>query len=612
MWCANCGKELPDNAAFCGACGAQVAGAEASTTFMDESANGAADGAGIPMTGGNGGKKKGSGKKKGLIAALAAVLVVVLVVVFAGESLANFFHKTFSSPESYFRYVVEKNAESGIDEIGDFYGDFLDRVDDNEYGFNLKFKGELSDTVKTMLGSQVPMLSEMKSVDMEATAGIEEDVYNFEFSAGLNDATAATVQGTVKLKEKKGYLRIPELSKSYIDFSDALVELEGETTNTNMASVKKVLPKTSMVTDLLDRYLNVVCEQVEDVEKSSEKLSVGEASGTYTALTTKLDGKFLYRVAEETLETLEDDEDVKEFLKALEKEYGEFKVSDLWDNIDEARKELKENKDEIEEMDVKIPLTIYVNGGGDLVGAELEAEGMNLSYLALEDGANVGYAVDISYDGKSVAEVTVSGKKKGDRFNGTMSCKCDPSLFGLSSSGETEELFTATYTDWDMESAKDGQLNGTIELKSEYVAALKGYSIKLTCKSTDKTSDFTGKVMAGKDELGSISIGFKQDVKLETLNPGDEKVYTTDQLEDYMAELDLDTFVSNYMKKAGITWDENTMGNLFGSLMGAGQSYDDYDADDYGDYDLGDYDLDDYDTDDYGDCDFDDLYDGLY
>ncbi len=87
MWCANCGNELPENASFCGTCGAQVAGAEASTTFMEET--------GFPMPDDQGGKKKGSGKKIGLMAVLAAVLVVVLVVVFAGDSLANFVHKTF-------------------------------------------------------------------------------------------------------------------------------------------------------------------------------------------------------------------------------------------------------------------------------------------------------------------------------------------------------------------------------------------------------------------------------------------------------------------------------------------------------------------------------------
>lgn len=386
-------------------------------------------------------------------------------------------------------------------------------------------------------------------------------------------------------------------------------EVDVEAASFDMASVKNVLPKTRVVTDLLERYLNVVCEQVEDAEKSSKKLRVGDASGTYTALTTELDGKFLYRVAEETLDTLEDDKDVKEFLTALGKEYKEIKVSDVWDSIDEAKRELKKSKDEIEKMDVEIPLTIYVDGTGDLVGAELEAEGMNLSYLSLEDGANVGYKVSASMNGETLMDATVSGKKKGDLFNGIMSFKCDPSLMGASSTGELEELFTVTYGDWDMDSAKDGQLNGTIELNTEYVAALKGYSIKLVCESDDKESDFTGKVMAGKDELGSISIGFKKDVKLKTLKPGNEKVYTTEQMADYMAELDLNTFISDYMKKAGITWDQNTMGKLLGSLMGTGQSYDDSDDYDLDDYDLNGYDLNGYDLDD---DDSDDLYDELY
>lgn len=165
---------------------------------------------------------------------------------------------------------------------------------------------------------------------------------------------------------KRDIFRYPELSDSYIDISDGIEEINDELKSSGVEyqemldEVKNTLPDAKTVDKVLNTYVDVAFDNISDVSKSSDKIEAEDVSQSVTALTTTLDGQYAYDTAYEMLETLKDDENIKEIIENIdEASYDEFR-----DSISDTLDSLKDEKDSIDDVEGSADLTLYVNGKG--------------------------------------------------------------------------------------------------------------------------------------------------------------------------------------------------------------------------------------------------------
>lgn len=155
MFCPKCGKEIPDGATVCEACGAALEVPEKAEEIAAETptiveeiaaetptiAEESAPVSEVPVdtdedtssfTEPSFEKPAKNKKKKGLIVGIASgvvALAAVLLVVFNFSLIKGYFIKFFGSDEDYFRYVEYKAFSEGTDELTAFYGKFTEAFD---------------------------------------------------------------------------------------------------------------------------------------------------------------------------------------------------------------------------------------------------------------------------------------------------------------------------------------------------------------------------------------------------------------------------------------------------------------------------------------------------
>ena len=310
-------------------------------------------------------KKK---RKKGgfIIGGVVAVAAVSSVGVLAASGrIGNFVHKNFTSPESYFKYVAENNTKDAIKSFNTGYSKAVDSFDqvtsaNRSYTVRLDAGNEL----KPLMGMIDPSLKGIDNASIFVNTSFDDSVQNVQLKANINDADIATVNASIDMENEEGYLQIPELSDSYIDISDGIEEINDELKSSGaeyqemLDEVKNTLPDAKTVDKVLNTYVDVAFDNISDVSKSSDKIEAEDVSQSVTALTTTLDGQYAYDTAYEMLETLKDDENIKEIIENIdEASYDEFR-----DSISDTLDSLKDEKDSIDDVEGSADLTLYVNG----------------------------------------------------------------------------------------------------------------------------------------------------------------------------------------------------------------------------------------------------------
>ena len=146
MRCSKCGQEIPDGSMVCGYCGEKLSG-EASTAPVTPEAGTAPEPAmtqeatqtaetsadqqvspGVPPEIAD---TPGEKKKKSHLGRIALIVILALVVVLGvigfifRDVFANFYHRTFDSPEKYFRYVQNRRIDKAAEDIADAYESWI-------------------------------------------------------------------------------------------------------------------------------------------------------------------------------------------------------------------------------------------------------------------------------------------------------------------------------------------------------------------------------------------------------------------------------------------------------------------------------------------------------
>lgn len=513
-------------------------------------------------------KKK---RKKGgfIIAGVVAVAAVSSVGVLAALGrLGNFVHKNFTSPESYFKYVAENNTKDAIKSFNTGYSKAVDSFDqvtsaNRSYTVRLDAGNEL----KPLIGMIDPSLKDIDNASISVNTSFDDSVQNVQLKANINDADIATVNASIDMENEEGYLQIPELSDSYIDISDGIEEINDELKSSGVEyqemldEVKNTLPDAKTVDKVLNTYVDVAFDNISDVSKSSDKIEAEDVSQSVTALTTTLDGQYAYDTAYEMLETLKDDENIKEIIENIdEASYDEFR-----DSISDTLDSLKDEKDSIDDVEGSADLTLYVNGKGEIAGTEVlvdvDGQEVVVSSVMPRSGSRFGYEMKAEYEGMELFSLTGSGTLKSDVMNGTFNVSVDDELLGdldeYVSGGDN--ILTIDVKDFDISDSKDGMLNGSFTFSTDAVRQVKGYKLNVEFATTKKETSVAVALLYEDDSYAKVTLTSGEGEKLKTLQPsGSDTVYSiTDDsdMQDYLSEIDIDAFIDDINDKCGLDID---------------------------------------------------------
>lgn len=594
MFCENCGKDLNDGAMFCPNCGWRVSKEEAPaaeapvepaavmpeepTPVMPEEPAPAAPVEPAPavqqpvppvmMPVQAPVKKK---KAKWPIAVIAVVVVLTAgIAAFANlDVLSNAFRKTFSSPEEYYQYIEKENLTEGIQQFAKSYGKVLDNANAFDQTQTLDVTVSIGEEGKKTLESYIPY--DLSWLD---SAHIKMDVNLKDYMMGMNLQTALGAQDIISMDyvadfEKNEFLmRFPELTEKYLG-------MKMDTGDTNFAEViaqsqamYDYFPKQEMLEELALSYMETVLSCLNHVDMTKEEVQAGGVAHTYTKLTVRFDEASCRQIAEKVLKKAQKDEKLKELIISIADmsismdeefySYYEYTSEDVYNEfLEEVEYALEDLEYFSLDEDEKITMNVWVNNKGKIVGRDFginsEYEKTTVGYKVVEDGKKIGYEVkaDNGYE------------KFGVRGNGTKSGNMLTADFEAYHDNDIWVKLAAK--DFDLNSLKDGYLNGTFvlsageEMQKEFMdyygfSLLNRYSVSITSDMKENETNLQIGLLHDGGEMFTVDLGMTSGKGKTQEMPSESDIMYVESDYDllvWLAGADLHPIVQN-LRNAGL------------------------------------------------------------
>lgn len=520
--------------------------------------------------GGKSSDEQNKGNKKRAFIAGAVTAVVLILFIANIARINNFVHRTFSSPEKYYQFVEKKTVKELADYTGEWYDsyvlDSLNFFDKSVEGELIVKLGDDGQEFLGLLGLAGVDVSWLKSMSVGVNMDVKDDMSASEISFALNDSDILSYNMKNDMENETAYIQIPELNKTYIgiDFSSIqnpfIPRSSGMMWNF-LESNKNLLqacPERAEMEKLIERYMMLALECVEDVSKSKEMLKVEGVEKNYTVLKVTIDSETMQDMAEVIFEKMRDDKDVKDLMQRVLQAGGDAVDEEI--DIDEIYEEFQEEIDEILDdleylsyYDDKIVMKVYVDAKGEIKGRSIDLGYITIKSLMPEKGNKFGYELSVSYSGMSM-KLTGSGKTNGNKVNGDFQVKYNGAA-----------LIDITAKKIDTEALKAGRMNGRLEVKvaskiSDVIGVVPGLSIiediqiNMDFASSKNKNDWKIGLVYNEQDIGSVAISAKtgRSSKISIPSGADTlMIEDEDDIEEWISGIDLNTLV-NALKKADI------------------------------------------------------------
>ncbi|MCM1185865.1 MAG: zinc ribbon domain-containing protein [Lachnoclostridium sp.] len=595
MFCGKCGAEIKAGGKFCAVCGTPVREealqAESGSPASNE-APGVNTAAPIqtvsempiqtPWQTGVDNAQAGTPKKSGkaglfvAIGVAAVLLVAVVSCVVNAAGISNFMHKTFSSPEEYFQYVMKKEVTAASQRAGGLYSDMVSKLNFYDVGYDAELTVELGEEVQALmkmagaytdLSSDGIDLSKLESFKVGAGVSVKDSTIGCNLTADINQAALLSLNSVMDLAQGEAYFQIPELSKTYLGLNMEDYDMVGyyyydldsltEAQEMNKEIVK-ALPGQADVEKMIQRYMNIIMENMDDVTIGSKKqLKVEGITQNCTEIKVTVDGRTAKKAMEAVIEEALDDKDLKKMLtKAIDAtgEDGDEYYDDFVDDLEDLKSELQY----IGQSDSEIVLKIYVDGKGNVIGTVADfGEDRYSSVLTVTKGSNKAYEISLVEDDENIYSLFGKGQTSRGLLTGE---------FVL----EVEDQSVAEFkvSNLDLKKWESGYFNGSVEimpssemgelLAQEFSAPIASFvedaSITVDCKASAEEAEYKVAVNYDKEKLLSATLAVKRGSGSKASVPDSKSVIMMEDESDlieYVKDVDWDQLITG-LEKTGV------------------------------------------------------------
>lgn len=576
MFCSKCGSQVTEGERFCSVCGAQVEEENVGTQSVQEEGVQPQQ---VEETDKKSKPKKESRvkgefyKKKGLVIAVSGAVAAVLLIVIlcnAGR-IGNFFSKTFSSPEKYYRNVEKQTVDDIAGLAGEIYSTYvLDalKLYDKSYSAEVSFEpGKTGISVLDDLGIDV---SWFKAAKAAASVSLKNGILSGKMSLNADKNTLMSGELIIGMEDKEIYLLIPELCGTYIgaDIKDLFGSYSARQFDEICDKLEEnkeliaAMPDKKQLEKVISKYIMAALECVDDVSVDSKTIKADNVKQKCTQIEVTIDSGTLSDMLDVVKDTLEDDKDVQKILEAvIDVVDADIDADDIIEDISRELDYMKNDFDKGWYRDYEIVMKVYVDGKGNILGREIKIDDgayddddVDISMLMTESGNK--YGIEFSYEkwGDKV-KIVGNGRKSGNSITGD---------FDIRYNGQTQGKFSVN--DLDLGGLKKGYLNGTIKTTLTYDLARMlgltyyGFSLRddITLALTSKaSSDSWSLSLSAADEdgdkYGTITASLKSGAGSKASVPSSKKavmVEDMDDFEDWLDEVDWEAFITLLGKTA--------------------------------------------------------------
>lgn len=616
MECKNCGSPILEGDKFCSKCGTRVTEeAKVKETKVEETK---AEEKPVPLCipeeeplkskivwkGMFKGKRTAlepDKPKKWISKVILGILGVAVVVLIAnGAKLINSWHRNFSTPEEYYRWVEQKTIQKNAKTLAEYYVnhfvEYLHRYDSHISG---EIRLELGDAAREMMGSAgLGSWFEEGTFTYEST--IKDSVMQGILGLEIGGEKLFSLDAVMDLQDEAVYLGFPGLTKTYLgmdtgerEFVRGFEYVSGMEPEEYLKALEllevfyKECPDRKQVEALANRYLELLLDNIDNVKMRTGKTArAGSVTQTCTTLEIYLDKEDIRNMLSELLEELQEDSEIElllyqvfELAEELDLDIGYYRDADeFYESFQDSIDEILDDMDYYITYHDELDMTVYVDDKGQVVGRTMEFpnswDEVSFSYLYPHHGSRFGYKASIMADGEEVS-VTGSGKDFGNKINGSFTIKYEGS-----------GIVDVEVEDFDLKSLKKGFLNGCFTVTassgikrignmSAAYSYLSDMQLILDISMSRSSEKLSVEVREGKELWGSLTITSKSGSGKKISVPSTKSTVFVDSnrdLEDWWDSIEWKDLIKK-MDKAGLPSDAIDIIEEF-SEMDAGELLD--------------------------------------
>ena len=302
---------------------------------------------------------------KMLIAAAAAVIVIAVIA--NAPKIGNAAVKLFTSPAGYFQHLLKNTADESAEQFAKGY----DMAIDNMFAADdMRSESEISVTlgkdVRELIGDATDMdFDWMEKLSFLVNADSTKDAYKLDMGFALNDNRLISLVLLANMKDKMGYMQVPELNETYLgmDLEEFLdengVDLEDLNEATAMyEELSKALPKAAKVEKLLKRYSDLAISCIEDVEQDKEEVTVGDITNKFTVLEATIDEGTVQAMMEVIVKELKEDKDIKAIIYDVLETQEDADADEVYEEFLDMLDDLEDEIDDLDEEEFELVLKL--------------------------------------------------------------------------------------------------------------------------------------------------------------------------------------------------------------------------------------------------------------
>lgn len=526
--------------------------------------------------------------KKGKAPVIAGITAGVVAVVAGGSVIAyntsdfikNKVKLATLSPKEYYVWINDSNADKNIEALSESYNRYVDIMGkDSEKGMNVKINATytMSDGVKTLLKSYMggtdkanKFVDNINNISLSLDESLFRGVIGYNLGLDFNDNDIADLEMFMNYGDLFMLGRVPQLTERYLG-----MDLKSFTSDDDEAKAvdavakfysnpEEILTKEEFKT-LAEKYTSLWNDCISDVQQEKgEEVTVGNYSNKYTVLTIDMSEEFLESTAEKYINTIKEDETIKDiFITRL----GVCDEETYIRNLDDAVESIKADDGD----DVSLTFKMYVDATGKVRGYTLKDEnddGFEYLFTGENEQTVNGIINFTDSENSTYFKCNVDYVENDGKYTGS----ADMTF----TENDEDEKVVAEFTDLQKVNDEYGYVNGNINLSVNDSAP---FAIVLDSDGSSQKASFD--IDIEDINYGNVTLEITSSEISELNIPDKSGAYIVDKntndLEGYVSEENIINFMSSVVKNIGFAeTDEEARSIVNSYLYGYSTSYSDY------------------------------------